>query len=518
MDSLIETVDPVFSNDIKMYENPVGEPQLVKQICDSEAAQITEMSANAKAMDIVQNPDLNKRVSYFNNNEISLKPEETSLRKTQFSCKSCDFFANSKVDIVVHFKEIHMDRTIEDRSKVLVLQCSSCSMTYSDERRLAVHKKVCKEIINKTKDDLQSQGSIDGETPAMLKCAQCDFKTRYGGKLKAHLYNKHPENTPWKNEVKNPDYVANTGNPESPGTVQDEVKYSRISPKASKKSSTKNKSPLTSMQQNWHCVGCKFSTKSEKILTNHVTKKHPELTKTPLVGVNDVCFKKSKRIKHCPCCAFKTSSVEKFSSHLIENHPIFIPILNKTSKILSRRMNLCYRCPLCPYKAINCARYSQHLAKYHVPEQTGKKHPRPLGKNDPENKGKPKKEKQKLPAEVPKKEFPDLPKAGHEAEVIMICSKCSHFTSTSLKDVALHYKTCSGAKETGEDKIKKEPIEDSNKLPSQLEQSEKSSPEERAKDEVNTKPNFVQCKKCSFTTTKLVLLAMHYKTCGTAME
>ncbi len=39
MDSL--TVDPEFANDINMYENPVGVPQLVKRICDSETDQVS---------------------------------------------------------------------------------------------------------------------------------------------------------------------------------------------------------------------------------------------------------------------------------------------------------------------------------------------------------------------------------------------------------------------------------------------------------------------------------------------
>ena len=528
MDPLIDASNSTFVNDNNIQESPTGVPQAVKRICDLETDQLTEMSAPAKAMQTVQNPDL----SSLNNNEVGAKPEETSLGKKQFSCKSCDYFARNKVDVVLHFKKFHMDRFIEDRSKVQVIQCSSCTMIYTDQRRLSMHKRVCKEIINKAKDDLSSQGSVDDKTLMMFQCAQCDFKTRYGGKFKAHLYNRHPVTSPLDNEVQNIAHsisISDTGDKlqlEVSGTIQEEGRSSkdpviRVSPKANKKSSPKIKTPL--IKQVWNCSKCKFSTKSEKVLSNHVTKKHPELTKTPVavakeskVDKTSSKISKIKRMESCPCCSFKTPINEKFSTHLIQHYPNIIPILNATSTTLSRRMNLCYQCPFCHYNAINHAKYSKHLAKYHIPEHSGKKNHqqmRATGKKVLKRKGQPKKEKQELTGKGFRQNAEKERSTLHEAEVLT-CSKCSQFTVASLQDVALHYKTCSGPKAAEEETIRNGT---SNKLHCPLEPSNKENTEESGKEEV-TKPNLVQCKNCSFTTSKLVLLAMHFKKCATKEE
>ena len=526
MDPLIDVNSPTFVNDNNIQESLTGVPQAVKRICDLETHQITEMSAPAKSMQTALNSDL----SSLNNNEVGPMSEETLLSKKQFSCKSCDYFARNKVDVVQHFKQFHMDRFIEDRSKVQVIQCSSCTMTYTDQRRLSMHKRVCKEIVIKTKDDdLQSQGSVDDKTLMMFQCAQCDFKTRYGGKFKSHLYNKHPFPSPLENIAHSID-ISKTGDKlhlEGSGTIQEEVQSSqdpviRVSPKANKKSSPKIKTPPTMPKQVRKCSICKFSTKSEKVLSNHVTKKHPELTKTPVavakeskVDKTSSIISKIKRMERCPCCSFKTSNTEKFSTHLIQHYPNIIPILNVTSTTLSRRMNLCYQCPFCHYNAINRAKYSTHLTKYHIPEQSGKKNPRQMratGKKLLKKKGQPKKEKQELTVDGFKQgsgeDCPNL-----QAEVLT-CSKCSQFTAASLQDVAIHYKTCSGPKAADEDTIRNET---SDKLHCPLEPSNKENTEESGKGEV-TKPNLVQCKKCSFTTSKLVLLAMHFKKCATKEE
>jgi len=195
----------------------------------------------------------------------------------------------------------------------------------------------------------------------------------------------------------------------------------------------KNQTPTS--KQLRQCPSCQFTTKSAKILSNHLAKKHPELTTAPvevkekaLTGkqlelttapeeekalfkknleltkvpekeristrnhpkVADVDMeeeknepaknvnkrpkdvKKFKQMRKCSRCAFKTASHEKFSSHLTK-HNVKFPTETPCSQTLSRRMNLVYTCAWCPFKAINFARYSTHFVKYHIVENVTEK-------------------------------------------------------------------------------------------------------------------------------------------------
>jgi len=63
------------------------------------------------------------------------------------------------------------------------LQCKQCSKQFHDFRRLSMH-----------------QEKFHPEPGSFLKCPHCDFSSKFGGKLKSHIFAKHTANQQKENE------------------------------------------------------------------------------------------------------------------------------------------------------------------------------------------------------------------------------------------------------------------------------------------------------------------------------
>jgi hypothetical protein len=277
--------------------------------------------------------------------------------------------------------------------------------------------------------------------------------------------------------------------------------------KKCKKNNGKGKSP----SQSFYCLHCKFSAKSSRSLANHVSSKHPKSKESS----NDLLQNKDEDIEN----NFSTSKIE-------EGSPM-------PSKQVSKETSE-FRCSKCfTFVTSKLKELAVHFVKcpgtFGLSNKESEVQPDQLLKASVEAKKEENiKEDSCNSAKMPRAEsgllLNDAKISPRSSVAELNCSNCNSFKTTKILLLSAHYKICNQVKD---DQFLPESQPPKNeKVMKESKNETENKPEEKVSSEISASHpppsesavRQVQCCNCSFMTTKLRDLAVHYITCTSGQK